>query len=772
MTSSSISLTLPLVDAQRSRKAGGKAVNLSKLIAARFAVPRGFVISADAYRSHLWASGARVAASAAEEAENREKVRDAILAQDIPEDIWTAVSEAYQRLSWQVGYSDPKVAVRSSSVEGDGACFGGAYESYLNVSGPDALQAAVKRVWASLWTGKAAAFRTRRGVSHEPAMAVIVQQMIDAPWSGSALTADPVTGNPHQVLVSCAARTESQEINQYRVNLGDLSLQKCGGADGGLDEQVVSLVAERAVLVENSLESRVQVEWAWDGEMLWILQADQLTDLPCYFPAEGEEELSGWRRETLHSISPLARSIGWESPRNVSEPYPSRRGIEQARLINGRVYRYMPSLAEERSWTRDVAAAQRLQAQWEREVRPDLRTQSTEITAIDLPALDDSKLRRTLLQAVEMVRQAADWLDWAEYPSLRFPQLLQAMLKPRLEDSSLFYRLLGGLPDETVTRDARLSELGERFAAAEAQDKLDDEKWWREYKADVERFAREYGYSFTCRRERYDIAVWESWAENSDSVFRMISAMTRQSSDQRILARHASAEQDARKAAAESRKMFRGSEKREFESLLRLSRDWLALRNSIEHCHALTCSVLKRVLREVSSRVIKRGGCAEAADIYSLTIDELSGLLQKNGGVDIGGVRGILAQRKHEMWLESRLGAPEALGVPENDAAPRIHAGTGKAAGRARSARTLTQASEIELGEVLVVEEPALAWTPFLAVAGGLVAENDVDAPGVAAVAREYGVPAAFGCAGALDSAERGRRAELDADEGAAVFRG
>ena len=97
-----ISLILPLADAARqSTKTGSKAVNLSSLIAARFAVPRGFVIGADAYRSHLWATGLREVAGGAPEAEDREKIRAAILGLDIPEDIWSAIATSYQHLSWQ-----------------------------------------------------------------------------------------------------------------------------------------------------------------------------------------------------------------------------------------------------------------------------------------------------------------------------------------------------------------------------------------------------------------------------------------------------------------------------------------------------------------------------------------------------------------------------------------------------------------------------------------------------------------------------------------------
>jgi pyruvate,water dikinase len=146
--SPSIKVVLPLADARTNRRTGGKAIGLSKLIAAHFCVPKGFVLSADAYRSHLWASGVREIASAHAEAEDREAIRAAILAQPIPEDIWQSVSEAYERLSWQIGDAEPKVAVRPSALEDSrgGSGFSGAYESYLNVAGLENLDAAIKRV--------------------------------------------------------------------------------------------------------------------------------------------------------------------------------------------------------------------------------------------------------------------------------------------------------------------------------------------------------------------------------------------------------------------------------------------------------------------------------------------------------------------------------------------------------------------------------------------------------------------------------------------------
>ena len=74
MLPADLTMIIPLADAINTRKYGAKAANLAKLVTAGFAVPRGFVVSADACRAHLWESGMRQQAAAATDAEHRETI--------------------------------------------------------------------------------------------------------------------------------------------------------------------------------------------------------------------------------------------------------------------------------------------------------------------------------------------------------------------------------------------------------------------------------------------------------------------------------------------------------------------------------------------------------------------------------------------------------------------------------------------------------------------------------------------------------------------------
>jgi pyruvate,water dikinase len=95
-----------------------------------------------------------------------------------------------------------------------------------------------------------------------------------------------------------------------------------------------------------------------------------------------------------------------------------------------------------------------------------------------------------------------------------------------------------------------------------------------------------------------------------------------------------------------------------------------------------------------------------------------------------------------------------------------IPASPGLASGRARIARNLEEAGDIENGEILIVDSPGLAWTPFLALAGGFVAQQQSDSPSAANLAREYGIPAVTGCAGVMEAAIGGHRIAVNGSEG------
>jgi phosphoglucan,water dikinase len=81
----------------------------------------------------------------------------------------------------------------------EGFAGAGLYESVLNVS-PSGAASAIRTVWSSLWTDRAAQSRRAEGIAYDQAhMAVLVQELLDPDLSFVLHTVNPVTQEPREL---------------------------------------------------------------------------------------------------------------------------------------------------------------------------------------------------------------------------------------------------------------------------------------------------------------------------------------------------------------------------------------------------------------------------------------------------------------------------------------------------------------------------------------------------------------------------------------------
>ena len=191
--------------------AGGKGANLGELTRAGFSVPPGFVLTAKAYleameNANLRARLAEVAATI--EPDDPEKLRSvsdelrrAVREAELPPRIRSALLSAYRALG-----KDVLVAVRSSATAEDtaGTSFAGMNETYTNVRGEEQLIEKVRACWASLWGQRVISYRAAQNLRLEPAIAVVVQRMVNSECSGVMFTADPSTSDRSRVVIEAA----------------------------------------------------------------------------------------------------------------------------------------------------------------------------------------------------------------------------------------------------------------------------------------------------------------------------------------------------------------------------------------------------------------------------------------------------------------------------------------------------------------------------------------------------------------------------------------
>ncbi|MEX6724733.1 phosphoenolpyruvate synthase [Parapedomonas caeni] len=225
-------------------RVGGKTASLGELRRllgdGAIPVPDGFAVTADAYRAFIAANdlAPRLAAlmagarkdDLADFARRAAAARALIEGGVFPPPMAGAIRKAYAGLDDAGGAA--VVAIRSSATAEDlpGASFAGQHDSYLDIVGPEAVLAAVRRCFASLYTDRAISYRLDRGFAHEQvALSVAVQRMVDADHgaSGVLFTLDPETGFRDVVLVT-GVYGLGETIVQGRVEPDEFLIHKPG----------------------------------------------------------------------------------------------------------------------------------------------------------------------------------------------------------------------------------------------------------------------------------------------------------------------------------------------------------------------------------------------------------------------------------------------------------------------------------------------------------------------------------------------------------------
>ena len=200
------------------------------------------------------------------------------------------------------------LVVRSSAVGEDSgrASFAGQHTSVLAVEGPGAVARAVREVWQSATTGPALAYRRRLGLPDTVRVGVVVQQLVDAEVAGVLFDVNPVTGADEVVVESSWGLGEAVvaglvtpdffrlgpdgEVRERRPGMKDLEVRPspAGGTrslavDGerarapSLSDGQLRQLHALALRCRDVYGGSQDVEWAFAGGELWLLQRRPLT---------------------------------------------------------------------------------------------------------------------------------------------------------------------------------------------------------------------------------------------------------------------------------------------------------------------------------------------------------------------------------------------------------------------------------------------------------------------------------------------------------------
>jgi pyruvate,water dikinase len=225
----------------------------------------------------------------------------------VPDSLRQPLLDAYHRLGERAS-----VAVRSSATMEDAAdsSFAGMNETFTNVSGDDELIDRVARCWMSMWTPRVLAYRASRHVTEEPAIAVVVQRMVNSDRSGVMFTADPSTGDRSRIIIESSfglgevvvggqvepdtyVISKSDPIRND-VRLGRKRHKIVRGPDGKdrrvelapeeqtqrvLGDDELARLRELALRIERCYGAPQDVEFAIEGANLFVLQSRPITTI-------------------------------------------------------------------------------------------------------------------------------------------------------------------------------------------------------------------------------------------------------------------------------------------------------------------------------------------------------------------------------------------------------------------------------------------------------------------------------------------------------------
>jgi pyruvate,water dikinase len=316
---------------------GGKNSSLGEMIgnlaSAGVRVPDGFATTASAFRDFVNQEGLAGRITALMEgldtddvealARVGKQVRQAIVDQPLQPALEREVRAAYEKLAGDAGsgnQDEASFAVRSSATAEDlpDASFAGQQETFLNIRGIEAVLAAIREVFASLYNDRAIAYRVHHGFDHdEVALSAGVQRMVrsDVGASGVMFTMDTESGFTDAVFVT-AAYGLGEGVVQGAVNPDEWYVWKPGLKKGtpavlkrglgakatkmvftedrsvgkttefvdadpadrarfSLTDEEVEELARLAVSIEEHYGRPMDIEWGKDGVdgKLYILQA-------------------------------------------------------------------------------------------------------------------------------------------------------------------------------------------------------------------------------------------------------------------------------------------------------------------------------------------------------------------------------------------------------------------------------------------------------------------------------------------------------------------
>jgi phosphohistidine swiveling domain-containing protein len=819
----SVALTMPLSELRSDSlpAAGGKGANLGELIAAGLPVPPGFVVTTHAYRRTVRNSGI---AERIEHSTHAAALREALCAVDMDDALVEAIRAAYRRLG------GGPVAVRSSGIAEDlpGAAFAGQHDTFLNIVGDDALLDAVRRCWASLWSERVVEYRRDRGMDGlELSIAVVVQRMIASDAAGVMFTANPVSGERGQAVIDASpglgeavvsgmvtpdhyiVDKKSGKVVESRMGRREVIIRSVEG--GGTEEAsghssatpVLNAATVRALVklgnrVETHFGEPQDTEWSLADGRLYLVQARPITAMP--EPLESLDfaqrmgvqlisellpirpyplDVTAWLNSCLDGVRQFTKAMGVRFPAMetfliekdgvVTGLRPIRPGVGASTL-----FIMLRSAWRADRYTREAMLSDPLLNQFFAAVQTGLQRDLSALSYQELGAeLDKASALFSMVMRVRVRFLArcvvAAGVFQASLALLGRHRLAHTLLSAVDTKTAETNRALEALADR-IRRDETLRAIFADNETAGIAEALRTDPAAGAFSAEFDGFLREHGH-----RESVMLLVSQpTWRDAPDLVLGMLKGMA--TGPKPALS---SAAIDRAEAELFSHPLVKLPPVRFLlRRRLAAARGFTQFREDTHYYATMAQPVVRRILMEYGRRLTAAGALNEPGEVFQLRRGELR-MADGQGPSksDVDRISDLVSRRARlrESLGDTPLLDRRYLATKANVQGALVSGSAGSAGVVTAKVRVITgpsQFARLEHGEILVAPFTNPAWTPLFSRCAAVVVDTGAAMSHAAIVAREYGIPAVLGAAGATTTLSDGMVVTVDGDRGAVLSAG
>ncbi|OPY71482.1 MAG: Phosphoenolpyruvate synthase [Syntrophorhabdus sp. PtaU1.Bin002] len=804
---------------------GTKGENLRTLLRLGFAIPETYGLTADAYelflkKNELWSKMSAILCNYALGSDNKaDTIRQMFLDAPVPKDITEAIleQETISRGTW-------KWAVRSSSNFEDlkEASFAGLHDTYLNIEGYDHILEAIKKCWISLWSERAIVYRERHGVDHGRAvMAVLIQRMIEARWSGVAFTVHPSPGEPGKMLIEycegigdalvsgrITPKTVSIERETMTVSRPQAPEPSCLVTD-----QILKL-GDLSLGIEKAMGSPQDIEWAHDGVSFSILQS---RPMPSHIRSLNITPNLIWTRANIGEVLPDAvtpltwavfRSIleGSENSKQTNEEEMGSEENNQIALIKGRGYIRLDLFLDSFCYLPFVGPEimdRVLGVQMPVDVKDYKRPKGIAVNAarvLFLLALSGFLPRLSL-----MIRRLPDLaeaknggfektMEWnrlcfrihfkcTAYAIGAFAFLVHCLRRwlPGDADGLIPLIMIGNADLQTAEQGTTLLGLVQYVNQyPDLRRLISNNQDWRLLENQLAgidggpEFLSLLKDFLVCNGARaageFELAL-PRWREDPSFVMMIVQRFLGASAssyifpDRRLrLEKH---EKTVRRIGDQLTPLRRWM----FFRLLNAYRKFSTLRENMKYRLMEGYGELRNYFLDTGKALMEASVLREGDDIFFLKPHEIEGLISGRG--PNGTIAGLIGERKQQYEMSKREQAPDLVfhdmsagSFSVEDSMHGIGCSPGVAKGCARVLRDISETKLLEPGEILVASHTDPGWTPLFLICKGLVTETGGFLSHGATVAREYGIPAVVSVPGVTEKIQTGDLVVVNGNNG------